>query len=78
MSGAERFTATLEVLEEIDLKKATAAIRVTVFDEGEKFGELEIGRGSLMWRPRSGHSHRQMRWSRFDEIMEEFGRRTGG
>ena len=44
-----------------------------IFDGGEEIGTVEVGRGSIFWRPyrhkRAGMSYRRS-WRRFAELME--------
>ena len=52
--------------------------RFSVFDEGIKFGELQVSQGSVVWFPRDGKLGYNMKWGKFDDVMQANGskRRT--
>ena len=51
------------------------AVTIAVRSDDELLGELLIAQGSIRWRP-AGYLHTfGMRWERFDEFMQESGRR---
>lgn len=53
------------------LTKAGTALTLEVFRRGRKFGEIDIGRGSLTWWPRKGRTGKRMSWGRLAEIMDQ-------
>jgi hypothetical protein len=53
------------------LAKAGSSLELEIFAEGEKIGELVIGRGSLFWRGGKRVKRRQISWTRFAEIMDQ-------
>ncbi|PYT03142.1 MAG: hypothetical protein DMF65_04845 [Acidobacteria bacterium] len=56
----------------LELSKAGSAIRLEIFAEGEKLGEIEIGHGSFGWRKASGKRGFQRRdWSTFTDWLNE-------
>lgn len=44
-------------------------VEFVVRQNGEKFGELRISRGSLVWFPRNSPKGHKVGWERFDEFM---------
>ncbi len=42
-----------------------------VYEEGEKFGELRVSQGSIVWRGRGDKDGRKLGWERFDRLMQE-------
>ena len=40
--------------------------------DGEKFGEIRISKGSIVWFPKNKTNGYKMGWKKFDEIMQEF------
>jgi hypothetical protein len=57
-----------------ELKRADAVFSVE--SDGNKFGELHISNGSIVWFPRSTTYGCKMGWERFHEMMEEHARRV--
>ena len=55
----------------MELVKAKSALRLEVFADKEKLGELEVGRGSIYWRGANRQSSKRIDWSRFAEMMDE-------
>ena len=63
-----------EVRAEVDnftLAKAKSALRLQIYSRKEKFGELEIGRGSLRWWSARSPTERRIPWGKFARIMDE-------
>jgi hypothetical protein len=67
----ERKHAVRGVLKVHELTKAGTSLRLKVYAEGEKIGDLEIGRGSLFWRGGKRHKMKRLSWSRFAELMDK-------
>ena len=42
-----------------------------VFHDGEKFGELRISKGSLVWFPRNRSNGHKISWKKFDSLISE-------
>lgn len=42
-----------------------------VLADGEKFGELRLSQGSVVWRGRGDKDGRKMSWAKFDRLMQE-------
>lgn len=64
---------------EVDVRAAPVGTRDVVFlvyRDDQKFGELRVSKGAVVWRGRSDKYGRKMNWRRFDEIMQEYGRRA--
>jgi hypothetical protein len=40
-----------------------------VFQDGEKFGELRISKGSLVWFPRNHSNGFKIGWKKFDSLV---------
>jgi len=53
------------------LAKAKSALRLQIYSRKEKFGELEIGRGSLRWWSARSPTERRITWARFAQIMDD-------
>lgn len=39
--------------------------------DGERFGQLSISNGAVVWFPKGSKNGRKMSWKRFDEVMQE-------
>ena len=74
MAAKKRVSRRHEVKAELSnfsLAKAKSALTLQVYAEGEKVGELQIGRGSLYWWGRYKQIHKRVSWSRFTKMMNE-------
>lgn len=58
-------------LANFELVKAGSSLRLEIFSNDEKIGELEVGRGSLYWYGRKRKKRQRVDWSRFAEMMDE-------
>lgn len=56
---------------EVMKKDVVFAVR----QDGKRFGELRISRGTLVWRGHKDQIGRKLGWTKFDKIMEKEGRR---
>jgi hypothetical protein len=54
-----------------ELTKAGSSLELYVYAEGEKLGELELGRGGVYWRGGKRHKWKRLSWSRFAEVMND-------
>ncbi len=52
-----------------DLAKSGAAITLTVRDRSGHLGTIEIGQGSLRWKPYKGQSFKRIPWGRLADIL---------
>ena len=59
--------ANMRVLE---LSKAGTSVDFEVFSQGEKFGTLIVGRGSVSWRGQNRKIGRRLTWAQFDRVMQ--------
>jgi hypothetical protein len=57
-------------LRNVDLTKATTALTLVLRNEGEKMGELVVGRGSFFWKARNGKKRKRITWSDFAAMMD--------
>ncbi len=57
-------------LANFELVKAGSSLRLQIFSNDEKIGQLEVGRGSLYWYGRNRKSRERVDWSRFAEMMD--------
>ena len=57
-------------LRNVDLTKATTALTLILRDEGEKMGELVVGRGSFFWKARNGKKRKRITWADFAALMD--------
>ena len=53
-----------------ELTKARTSLKLEIFEEGEKVGELEIGRGGFFWKRGKGRKSTRLSWERFIDRME--------
>jgi hypothetical protein len=53
-----------------ELSKAGTSVDFDIFSQGEKFGTLIVGRGSITWRGQNRKIRRRMSWTRFDRLMQ--------
>ena len=68
-SPAHRHTVRAS-LRNVDLTKATTALTLVLHDEGEKMGELVVGRGSFFWKARHGKKRKRITWADFAAMMD--------
>lgn len=54
------------------LSKAGTSVEFEIFADGEKIGNITIGRGSLIWQGARKQSSKKIDWSRFAELMNDF------
>jgi hypothetical protein len=54
-----------------ELTKARTSLRLEIFEEGAKVGDLEIGRGGFFWRRGKGKKSTRLTWERFIDRMEQ-------
>ena len=54
-----------------ELTKARTSLKLEIFEEGEKVGELEIGRGGFFWKRGKGKKSMRLTWERFIDRMEQ-------
>jgi hypothetical protein len=60
----------------VELGPKDVIFRIRELDgEGGLIGELRVSRGALVWRGRKDKFGRKLTWRRFDEVMQEYGRR---
>ena len=57
-------------LANFELAKARSSLNLQLFANGEKIGELEVGRGSLYWWGKNKHKSKRINWSSFAEMMD--------
>jgi hypothetical protein len=46
-------------------------MRLEIFADEEKIGEIELGRGSITWYGGKRRTGKKMSWSRFADLMNE-------
>ncbi len=54
------------------LTKAGTSIEFRIYAGNRIIGHMIIGRGSLTWYGRKRHKRKQISWSRFAQLMDEF------
>jgi hypothetical protein len=57
------------------LAKAKSALTLQIYRRKEKFGTLEIGRGSLRWWAANSPTEHRLTWARFARLMDELAHR---
>ena len=50
-------------------------IQFEVLRDGQKFGELRISQGNVVWIPAHGSYGHALSWQKIDELSREFGTR---
>ena len=69
-SADRKFEVKAEVAN-FTLAKAKSAVRLQIYSRHEKFGELEIGRGSLRWWSARSPTEHRIPWEQFARLMDE-------
>lgn len=54
------------------LTKAGTSVEFKIYAGDRKIGHMIIGRGSLTWFGRKRHTGKQISWSRFAQLMDDF------
>lgn len=54
-----------------ELTKARTSLKLEIFEEGEKIGELEIGRGGFFWKRGKGKKSTRLSWERFIDRVDQ-------
>lgn len=70
-SAAERKFEVRAEVANFTLAKAKSALRLEIYQRHEKFGQIEIGRGSLRWWSARSPTEHRITWARFARIMDE-------
>lgn len=58
-----------------DRPLAHADVIFTVFEDEQKFGELRISKGAVVWFPANKVNGYRLSWAQLDRLAREFGRR---
>ena len=58
-------------LTNVELVKAKSALRLQIFAQKEKLGEIQIGRGSIYWWGANRQKNKRIDWSKFARMMDE-------
>ena len=66
----ERKHAVKASLRNVVLTKATSALNLVLLADGEKIGELRVGRGSFFWYGRNRKTRKRISWSDFAAMMD--------
>ena len=59
-------------LSNFELVKARSSLNLQIFFDREKVGEIEVGRGSLIWMGRSRKKSKRIEWTRFVDMMDDW------
>jgi hypothetical protein len=73
-TGRKQFKAKYKVniaLKAWDIAKAGSGITVKVKDKHGVLGTMEIGQGSLRWKPQYGPKFKRIPWSKFAEALSK-------
>ena len=70
-AGTERKHTVKASLRNVDLTKATSALNLVLRADGEKLGELVVGRGSFFWYARNSKKRQRITWSDFADLMSK-------
>lgn len=57
-----------------DMRVKAKDVIFRVYEDDEKFGELRLSQGAVVWRGRFDKKGRKMGWKKFDSLMQEAGR----
>jgi hypothetical protein len=71
VAGADRKHTVKASLRNVDLTKATSALNLVLRADGEKLGELVVGRGSFFWYARNSKKRQRITWSDFADLMSK-------
>jgi hypothetical protein len=71
MRKRHRKHEVLAGIDNIELVRAKSSLHLVILAEGEKIGQLEIGRGSLFWWGKNRHRSKKLDWSHFAKKMNE-------
>jgi hypothetical protein len=52
-----------------------ADIEFDVYRNGQKFGELHVSQGAVVWVPRDRTFRRRLSWEKLDELMRTEGKK---
>ena len=69
--GVDRKHTVKASLRNVDLTKATSALNLVLRADGEKLGELVVGRGSFFWYARNSKKRQRITWSDFADLMSK-------
>ena len=70
-AGVDRKHTVKASLRNVDLTKATSALNLVLRADGEKLGELVVGRGSFFWYARNSKKRQRITWSDFADLMSK-------
>ena len=70
-AGPDRKHTVKASLRNVDLTKATSALNLVLRADGEKLGELVVGRGSFFWYARNSKKRQRITWSDFADLMSK-------
>lgn len=56
-------------LNDVEIKAKDVVFKV--YSGSEKFGELRVSQGAVVWRGRRDKQGRKLTWQRFDRLMED-------
>jgi hypothetical protein len=73
---AERKNEVKTEIANFTLAKAKSALTLQIYSRKEKFGQLEIGRGSLRWWSARSPTEHRLTWARFAAMMDELAHRN--
>ena len=68
--GSRRKHEVKADLKNLHLTVAGSALGLQLYANGEKIGELQVGRGSLYWFGRNRQKRKRINWSRFADMMD--------
>ena len=55
----------------VELPKAGASMKLTIYADGEVIGTIDIGRGSFTWRGSKRQNAYKWSWTEFAKLMNE-------
>ena len=63
-------------LKDVQVKTADVVFVLCRGPRKEKFGELRISQGAVVWRGKNDKYGRKIGWDRFDKLLERDGKRS--
>ena len=55
-----------------ELTKAGSSLDLNIYADGEKIGELELGRGGVYWKGGRRQHGKRISWTRFAEVLDKY------
>lgn len=50
-------------------------VEFSIYEDGNRFGRLEVSQGAIVWRPRNKKKGYRLTWRQLDRLANEWGKR---